>query len=199
LNEHSVEYIDRQQPAGGCQRQRRIICDMQMELFHRQKGGWFRIVSGSMRPLLNVGDRIFAEHVTADRIAPRDIILFKSEGAFVTHRVMRVVNENGTIMLLQKGDAGGVAATVPGKSVIGIVTSVEKKGRPLSIQTGRLGAVNQVLGLTNTFSYRIKEIITTLKQNMRNKPGYPYLRQFYRGLKRPFGFLGRSAMKVLIG
>lgn len=152
-----------------------------------------------MRPLLNVGDRIFAEHVTIDRIAPRDIILFKSEGAFVTHRVMKVIKQNGKTMLLQKGDAGGVPTLIPGASVIGIVTRVEKNGRPFSLKKGRTGAVNQVLGLTNICHYRIKGRLAGLKQRLRNKSGFPYLRQCYRGLRWPFALLNRTVMKILIG
>jgi hypothetical protein len=110
---------------------------------------------------------------------------------------MQVFNENGKTMLLQKGDAGGVPTLIPEQSVIGIVTSVEKKGKPLSIKNGRLGAVNQILGLTNTYSYRIKNRITALKQRLRNKTGYPYLRCFYRGLKWPFSFMNRTVMKIL--
>ena len=37
-----------------------LIKEMQTELFQKQGEGWFRVVSGSMRPLIDVDDRIFA-------------------------------------------------------------------------------------------------------------------------------------------
>ncbi len=50
-----------------------LIREMQAEIFQKQGEGWFRIVSGSMRPLIDVGDRIFAKRVSAVEIKPRDI------------------------------------------------------------------------------------------------------------------------------
>ena len=59
----------------------RLIKEMQTELFKKQGEGWFRIVSGSMRPLIDVGDRILARHVSTAEIKPRDIILFNTPEA----------------------------------------------------------------------------------------------------------------------
>jgi len=73
----------------------RIIREMQAELFHKQGQGWFRVVSGSMRPLIDVDDRIFAKLVSAAEIQPRDIVLFNTPEALVTHRVVKIIRQNG--------------------------------------------------------------------------------------------------------
>ena len=41
----------------------RLISDLQRQLFENEGKGWFRIISGSMRPLIEVHDRILAEYV----------------------------------------------------------------------------------------------------------------------------------------
>jgi signal peptidase I len=102
---------------------RHIIRDMQEELFSKRGEGWFRVVSGSMRPLIEVGDRIFVKRTVPAEIKPRDVILFKSEGAFVTHRVLKISEVDGKQMIVQKGDAGGIPATIPGDAVIGRVAA----------------------------------------------------------------------------
>ena len=40
-----------------------LISEMQEELFLKQGQGWFRIVSGSMQPLIDVHDRVLAKRV----------------------------------------------------------------------------------------------------------------------------------------
>ncbi len=92
---------------------------MQTELFQKQGQGWFRIVSGSMRPLIDVEDRIFAKGVSATGIKPGDIILFKTAEAQVTHRVVKIARQNGRTAILQKGDAGAYSSTIPLESDIG--------------------------------------------------------------------------------
>ena len=40
-----------------------LIKEMQEELFLKQDKGWFRILSGSMRPLMDIDDRVLAKRV----------------------------------------------------------------------------------------------------------------------------------------
>ena len=45
-------------------------------------------------------------------VRPGDVILFKSEGAFVTHRVLKISEVDGKQVIIQRGDAGGIPATI---------------------------------------------------------------------------------------
>jgi hypothetical protein len=151
-----------------------------------------------MRPLIEVGDRILVKKARAKEIRPGDVILFKRDGAFVTHRLLKISEVDGKQMILQKGDAGGIPDTIPGDSVIGRVTVVEKGGKPLRLDTGRLGALNHLLGLNSGCSYRIGGTLFVLKKWLRDKPGFPCQRLFYRVLKWPFGFFNRTVTRALM-
>jgi len=96
-----------------------LIREMQEELFRKNGHGWYRVVSGSMRPLIDVDDRIFTKGVSAAEIKPADIILFKTAEALVTHRVLKIARQNGRTGILQKGDAGAYSSTIPFGSDIG--------------------------------------------------------------------------------
>lgn len=59
----------------------------------------FEVSTGSMTPTLQVGDIIFVK--LTDKIKENDIIVFKEEKNFITHRLMQI-NED---KLITKGDA----------------------------------------------------------------------------------------------
>jgi signal peptidase I len=169
-----------------------LIKEMQTELFQKQGEGWFRVVSGSMRPLIDVDDRIFARLVPMAEIKPRDIILFKTPEALVTHRVIKIARQNGRSRILQKGDASAFASTIPIESVMGKVTAIEKNGKVLALDQGRIRFLNSFLGLKNCCLYRFDEKMSLVKSWLRNKPGFRYLRAVYRIAKAPFGFLNQN-------
>jgi signal peptidase I len=168
-----------------------LIREMQEELFKKQGEGWFRIISGSMRPLIDVHDRILARWVSPVEVQPADIILFKNRNVFITHRVITIYKQDGKIMILQKGDASAIASTILPESILGKVVAIEKRGRILKIDRGWVGRLNSLLGVKNCSAYRLDQNFYALKQRFRGKPGFRYVRSFYRLLKKPFVVLNR--------
>lgn len=71
----------------------------------------FRVSSGSMTPVLNVGDVIVTQACDGNEVKKGDIITYKSEsgemsGKLVTHRVVKgPYKENGVSYIVTKGDA----------------------------------------------------------------------------------------------
>ena len=63
---------------------------------------FFNVISGSMKPNLEIGDVVITK-VTED-INKGDIITFKQQGSFITHRVVDIINENEKIYYQTKGD-----------------------------------------------------------------------------------------------
>ncbi|NVM20309.1 MAG: hypothetical protein HWN68_00830 [Desulfobacterales bacterium] len=175
-----------------------VIIEMQEELFRKQGEGWFRIVSGSMRPLIDAQDRVLAKHMEADEVEPGDIILFKNSHVLVTHRVIRILRRNGKTMILQRGDAGGSASTVAPESVMGKVVAVEKDGRLLRLDCGWARVVNAFLGFQNCCSYGLHLRIAAIRGRLGDKPGFQYLRNLYRILRKPFAFLNRAIARTLL-
>ncbi len=59
---------------------------------------FFKVTSGSMEPTINVDDVIIVD-ITTD-IKENDIITFKENNAFITHRVLKINGDN----IITKGD-----------------------------------------------------------------------------------------------
>jgi len=136
-----------------------LIEEMQAELFLKRGEGWFRVLSGSMSPIIETGDRILAKKV--DEINLRDIVVFRSGSIFITHRIIKIIRKDGKDMLLQRGDAGGIAALIPPESVMGKVIAVEKKGKVIRLDYGIGKSKSIILGMVNQFSYWVSIRIPT--------------------------------------
>jgi signal peptidase I len=70
------------------------------------------ISSGSMHPLLTVGDLVVSRSTPAASLHPGDIVTFHDPGLgnrFVTHRVVEVAEARGQVSVQTKGDANRVA------------------------------------------------------------------------------------------
>jgi signal peptidase I len=63
------------------------------------------VLSGSMRPVFDPGDMIIIQEVKPESVVVGDILTFKVGSAIVTHRAVKVTNENGKIVFETKGDA----------------------------------------------------------------------------------------------
>ena len=146
---------------------------MQAELFQKQGRGWFRIVSGSMRPLIDIHDRILVERVNSCDVRPRDIILFKNSDALVSHRAIKLLRRNSKTLILQKGDAGGNAGLIDAESEQGRVVAVEKNGGGLRFDEGKLGFLNHMLGLRNSYGYRFDQKFALGRQTHTVEHGAP--------------------------
>lgn len=66
------------------------------------------VYSGSMEPAVHVGGMVVVRQVDSSTIREGDVITFVSSvkaDSFVTHRVVGVTNDEGTLMFRTKGDA----------------------------------------------------------------------------------------------
>ena len=66
------------------------------------------VLSGSMSPEINAGDVVVSMRVNPDEINVDDVITFRYKDRpenFITHRVVNVINENGNLSFVTKGDA----------------------------------------------------------------------------------------------
>lgn len=78
-------------------------------------------LSGSMSPEFNAGDLIFIKKVDTSTLEEGDVICYQSEGKAVTHRIMKVVTEDGETKYITRGDANNAEdrLTVSQKDVEG--------------------------------------------------------------------------------
>lgn len=64
------------------------------------------IISGSMQPELNIGDIVIVKKV--ENLQEGDIISFRQGQSVITHRINKIMNENGEIVYQTKGDNNNI-------------------------------------------------------------------------------------------
>lgn len=69
----------------------------------------FSVASGSMEPTLQIGDLIITKEKSKKDIKVGDIISFKDGDSTITHRVIKVISQNGKILYQTKGDNNNVS------------------------------------------------------------------------------------------
>jgi signal peptidase I len=113
------------------------------------------ISSGSMQPVLAVGDLVVSRSTPAGRLQPGDIVTFHDPALgnrFVTHRVVEVVESGGQVTVQTRGDANRVSEhwSVADAAPVGLlVTGVPAHGEWLLwLQSGwaRIALVSLLSG-----------------------------------------------------
>lgn len=114
----------------------------------------FTVLSGSMEPTYHTGSVIYVKSADADALDAGQPITFYAAGkTVVTHRIIEVVEENGSVSYRTQGDANDVAdgSLVSPENIIGTpIFSIPYLGFALSyIQSaqGRYVAIAAVAGL----------------------------------------------------
>ena len=94
----------------------------------------FRAGGSSMWPTIRPGEAITVEPATATEIKLKDIVLYRTGRGVIGHRVVRIANRNGEIVLLARGDADqGAGEPVAAKQLLGKVVAVERDGRCIDL------------------------------------------------------------------
>ena len=84
------------------------------------------IVSGSMEPELEIGDMIVVKNINTSELEVGDIISFRQGQSIVTHRISRIIENDGEIEFVTKGDNNNAedSGTISEDLVEGKVVSV---------------------------------------------------------------------------
>ncbi len=64
--------------------------------------------------------------------------------------------------------------------------------------TGHGGVLNSIFGYKNILTHKFDIKIRAIKNWLRDKPGFTYLRAVYRVFKKPFVLLNRAMVKLFI-
>ena len=64
------------------------------------------VATGSMKPVINKGDVVLIEkNNNYSKYKKGDIIAFRYSNVVIVHRIINIINDNGTIYFYTKGDA----------------------------------------------------------------------------------------------
>lgn len=138
----------------------------------------FRVVTGSMEPTIPTGALLIAREVDIETIQLNDIVCFRTQvseiwGKIVTHRVVDVMQESGSILLETKGDANLVSDIflVDSSDLIGKVVWYTGKGSILSgilsLFTNKIGFLGCIVFPTLFISGMIlKDSVAGIRKDM---------------------------------
>lgn len=107
-----------------------------------------RVSGKSMYPLVRQGDSIRLEKCTAGALAIGDVITFKKDDNYFTHRLIWTTKWADGIRLITKGDNEITTdPPVPPASVLGKVASIQRGNRTLRLTTPAWRSMNRLLGV----------------------------------------------------
>lgn len=134
------------------------------------------VLSGSMSPVFDTGSIVSVKDIKPENVAPRDIISFRDprdSSRIITHRVVEIKKENGTLKFVTKGDAndGKDADMVPASNLIGKMNfSVPYAGYVLEFAKSKKGVMILVIvpGLLFILS-QLRSVYKMVKENNKEK------------------------------
>ncbi len=106
----------------GSQTQKReaeTLASLYIDALRRGETLWFRVVSGSMDPILRIGDEVRIEPASAGKIRAGQIAAFETGAGLVIHRIVRSQQTGTMIRLLEMSDVDLHPNWVEGQSVVG--------------------------------------------------------------------------------
>lgn len=123
-----------------------ILGDMWQEVC--KKGGRlnFKIISGSMNPLIREGDVVSVTKAEPARIRIGDIVAFQDGERVVVHRIFGKYRVNHQLRFLQRGDIGGHSGAISPQNLIGRVSGIKRGGREKSLDTPWYRVTGIILG-----------------------------------------------------
>ena len=139
--------------------------------------GAYVIVSGSMEPIIKIRDAIIIKRVEDSDIEVGDVITYKSTdpsfyGIMITHRVIEIVEENGTVKYMTKGDNNETRdpQLVTKDQVYGeVVMRIPKVGYLQYFLATAYGWIIAVVApCLGIIIYDIMKLVKTIRNNKRN-------------------------------
>jgi len=99
------------------------------------------IITGSMAPVINIGDVVIIKEVPGEQVQVGDIILFPLGEMQVVHRVIKVKQTDGRKVFVTKGDANyspDAGVVLPGNVLGKVILVIPKAGLPTLLLRGGL-------------------------------------------------------------
>lgn len=133
-----------------------------------------KVLSGSMRPLLQPGDMIISREISPEKIRIGDVITYKiNKNTLVTHRVIEVIKQGEELLYKTKGDANNIEDRdiVTSEQVIGTLTlNIPKGGYIIDLIRSPKGfLILIILPIILLIIEEFKKILSNMEKNKKNK------------------------------
>jgi signal peptidase I len=149
-----------------------VLKEMWREVCEKRGSLNFRIVSGSMSPLIKADDVVKVSRVEPSRVRIGDIIAFQSGQNVVVHRVIWKSRSSQQLRFRQMGDACRSSARFPARNLIGKVTVIQKQGYEKRLDSPGQVIGNKIIGwrllFKDTYKRKLRQrIISGLRKAFR--------------------------------
>jgi signal peptidase I len=123
-----------------------VLGEMLQEVCERGKSLSFKIASGSMSPIIEVGNVVKISRVKPSHVRTGDIVAFREGQNVVVHRIIGKKRLNRELIFSHRGDDGAISGKIPAKDLIGRVFLIKKGEREISLNTLWSAISNKILG-----------------------------------------------------
>jgi hypothetical protein len=123
-----------------------VIAALYIEAVRKGQPLWFRVTSGSMYPMLRIGEQVRIEPAIAEQIQVGEIAAFETGEGLVIHRIVQRRQEHAGIQLVEMSDVHFRARQVDSGAVVGRVVAIRQGNtridlqRPIAQKCGRVTA-----------------------------------------------------------
>lgn len=148
-----------------------IFSDLTEDLLNSGNKLIFKVSGSSMYPTLKLGDKVIIEKRPSGEYFPGEIIAFKREHNWVVHRVVKIIEQDGTKFCLTGGDSNlNCDKPVSENNVCGCVLSYIRNNREYQLKKNS----NQIrrLYLIRLLFYFVKHLVFFMKRNVGRISGF---------------------------
>lgn len=110
------------------------LASLYIDALRQGQSLWFRVASGSMNPVLRVGDEVYIESTTADKIRLGEIAAFETTEGLVIHRIVQRIQTNTDVRLLEMSEVRLHPNWVEAQTIVGRVTLTRRDTRQINLQ-----------------------------------------------------------------
>ena len=123
-----------------------VLGEMWREACDRGTRLRFAVASGSMKPLIQVGDVLMVSKVRPHQIHIGDIVAFQDAQNVVVHRIIGKSLSDQQLTFRHMGDAGASSGKIAAQNLIGRVAVIEKEGCEIRLDSRRYIMSSRILG-----------------------------------------------------
>lgn len=161
-----------------------VIGELYREALRKGQPLWFRVSSGSMHPLLRIGEEVYIEPAPAGELQVGDIAAFETGAGLVIHRIVQRRSEGGGVQLVEMSDTQLLAGQVESGAAIGRVVAIGRGQRwidlrrPLAQKCGRVTARIRYRFYTVRFRSRLTRVMLRKSARLAARLASWFIRRF---------------------
>jgi signal peptidase I len=140
-----------------------LLLSLYVEALHQGRSTWFRVVSGSMRPCVRVGDAVHVQPVSPRDLQVGDIAAFETPVGLVVHRIVHILPPEKLARFIEMGDVMLEAHEITEQAVAGRVSAIRRGSLLIDL---RKPLAKRLGGVTARLRYRLYCQYAISKQNL---------------------------------